>query len=222
MTQTAQMDRLTAGDGHQFDCWVHPAEGTAKGGIVILQEIFGVTDQLKGVAAHYAAQGYDVAIPALFDRRKPGTVVPFDQGPVGRDLMLSLPADEVMQDVQAAAVRVGGDGKVGVIGFCWGGGLAVRAAQVLDIAAAVAFYGTRLNLYQEDDLKAPVQMHLGTTDDHVPPDMREAFAARFPQAEIHMYEAGHAFANDARPSHVPDSANTAHERAAGFLEKHLS
>lgn len=216
------MTKLTAADGHSFDCWMHPAEGTAKGGIVILQEIFGVTDQLKGVAAKYAALGYDVAIPALFDRREPGTVVPFDQGPKGRDLMLSLPADEVMQDVQACVAKLSdGGNKVGVIGFCWGGGLVVRAAQTLDIAAGVAFYGTRLNLYLEDDIKAPVLMHLGTTDDHVPPEMREEFAKRFPSVEIHMYDAGHAFANDARPSYVAEAADPAHERTKAFLAQHL-
>lgn len=217
---TGKTERLTAADGHEFDVWMQPAEGTAKAGIVVLQEIFGVTDQLKGVAAHYAAQGYDVAIPALFDRRAPGTVVPFDEGPKGRDLMLSLPADEVMQDVKACVEKLSEGGKkVGVIGFCWGGGLAVRAAQVLDIAGAVAFYGTRLNLYQADDLKAPVLMHLGESDDHVPPEMRDAFAARYPEVEIHMYDAGHAFANDARPSYVPEAAAKAHERAAAFLDR---
>ena len=216
------MTKLTATDGHEFDCWMQNAEGEARGAIVILQEIFGVTDQLKGVAARYAKLGYNVAIPALFDRRQRGTVVPFDQGPVGRDLMLSLPADEVMLDVAATVSKLGKGGlNVGVIGFCWGGGLAVRAAQTQDIAAAVAFYGTKLNLYQDDDLKAPVLMHLGTTDDHVPPEMRDAFTARFPEVEVHMYEAGHAFANDARTSHVPDAAETAHDRTAAFLAKHL-
>lgn len=221
MSQTPGSETLTAADGHVFDCWIRPADGTATGGIVLLQEIFGVTDQLKGVAADYAARGFDVAIPALFDRRAPGTVVPFDRAAEGRELMLSLPADEVMQDVRAAAARVGEGQKVGVIGFCWGGGLAVRAAQTTDIAAAVSFYGTRLNLYQADDLRAPLQMHLGARDDHVPPEMRAAFTARFPEAEVFLYDAGHAFANDARPSHDPDAARMAHDRAAAFLSRHL-
>ncbi len=218
----AGMERLTAADGHEFDCWVQPAEGAARGGIVVLQEIFGLTEQLKGVARRYAAQGYDMAVPALFDRRERGTVLAFDQGAHGRDLMLSLPADEVMQDVAAAADRVRGAGKVGVIGFCWGGGLAIRAAQVCDIAAAVAFYGTRLPQYQEADLRAPVQFHFGGTDEHVPAEMRAAFLARFPTVEAHVYEAGHAFANDARSTYVADAAEAAHSRTAEFLERHLA
>ena len=188
MKDTPGNQRLKASDGHEFDCWTHPAEGPSKGGIVILQEIFGVTDQLKGVAATYAGLGYDVAVPALFDRREPGTVVPFDQGPKGRDLMLSLPADEVMLDVAAVvAMLAEGGKKVGVIGYCWGGGLAVRAAQVLPIAAAVAFYGTRLNHYLADDLKAPVQFHVGEADDHIPAEMQAALTRRFPAVELFTY-----------------------------------
>ena len=80
---------LKAADGHTLECWIEPAHGERKGGIVILQEIFGVTDQLKGVAARYAALGYEVAIPALFDRREKGAVVPFDQAPKGREMMLA-------------------------------------------------------------------------------------------------------------------------------------
>ena len=75
----AMMTRLTAADGHQLDCWIEPAKGERRGGLVIIQEIFGVTDQLKGVAARYAALGHEVAIPALFDRKERGAVIPFDQ-----------------------------------------------------------------------------------------------------------------------------------------------
>jgi len=82
------MTKITAADGHTLDAWIEPAEGPRKGGIVILQEIFGITEQLKGVAARYAALGYEVAIPALFDRQKPGTVVAFDRFDEGRALML--------------------------------------------------------------------------------------------------------------------------------------
>jgi carboxymethylenebutenolidase len=217
------METLTATDGHEFDCWMEAADGTASAGIVILQEIFGVTDQLKGVARRYAAQGYDVAIPALFDRQERGAEIPFDSPAKGRDLMLTADLDGTMRDAGSAveALRARGH-KVGVIGFCWGGGLALRAAQVLNVAAAVSFYGTRLTQYLDDPLKAPVQGHFGTQDDHTPTEMLEAVKAAFPDIEMHMYEAGHAFANDARPSHVPEAAALAHERTAAFLARHLA
>jgi len=221
-TIAGEMVRLTAADGHKLDCWMEPARGSRKGGLVILQEIFGVTDQLKGVAAHYAAQGLDVAIPALFDRKERGAVIPFSEGPRGRDIMLASDLTETMTDtdaaVQALAAR---GGKVAVMGFCWGGGLALRAAQVLDIAGAVAFYGTRLPQYLDRPLKAPLLCHFGSQDDHVPPEMIDEAKAYLPEMEVHLYEAGHAFANDARPSYVPEAAALAHRRSEAFLSKVL-
>ncbi len=217
------MTDLTAGDGHTLECWIEDAHGSRKGGVVILQEIFGVTDQLKGVAKRYAALGYDVAIPALFDRHEKGAVIPFDQGPRGRDMMLAADLDQTMLDIDAAvqALKVKG-GKVGVVGFCWGGGLALRTAQVLDVDGAVAFYGTRLTQYLDRPLKAPLMAHFGTLDDHVPPEMRAAAEACLPEMEVHLYEAGHAFANDARPSFVPAAADLAHDRTAEFLARVLA
>jgi carboxymethylenebutenolidase len=217
------MTQIKAADGHILDCWIEPAKGERKGGIVILQEIFGVTDQLKGVAATYAALGYEVAIPALFDRQERNVVVPFDKGLKGRDLMLAAKLDETMQDVAAAVAALAKNGgKVGVIGFCWGGGLAIRAAQTLDIAAAVAFYGTRLPQYLDRPLKAPMQGHWGTQDDHVPAEMLAEAQAYLPQMEVHTYTAGHAFANDARPTFIPDVAAKAHARTQDFLHKHIA
>lgn len=214
------MTSLTAADGHKLDCWIEKADGTRHGGIVILQEIFGVTDQLKGVAKRYAALGYEVAIPALFDRREKNAVIPFNEGPRGRELMLASDLKQTMTDIDAAVRAL--DGKIGVIGFCWGGGLAIHAAQALEVACAVAFYGTRLPEYTGQPLKAPVLAHFGSTDDHVPPEIRAAAKEEWPEMEMHLYEAGHAFANDARPSFVPKAAALAHERTQAFLEKHLS
>lgn len=215
------MTELTAADGHRLDCWIEPAKDTRKGGVVILQEIFGVTDQLKGVARHYADLGYEVAIPALFDRHEKGAVIPFDQGPRGRDMMLAADLDQTMMDIDGAVrtLKARG-GKVGVIGFCWGGGLALRAAQVLDVDCAVSLYGTRLTQYLDRPLKAPLMAHFGTLDDHVPPEMRAAAQAALPEMEVHLYEAGHAFANDARPSYVREAATLAHARTADFLAAH--
>ncbi len=216
------MTRLKASDGHELDCWMAPAKGDRRGGVVILQEIFGVTDQLKGVAKRYAALGYDVAIPALFDRKERGAVIPFSEAPRGRDIMLASDLEETMRDVAAAVAALNRrGGGVAVIGFCWGGGLAIRSAQVLDIAGAVAFYGTRLPQYLDKPLKAPVLGHFGATDDHVPPEMLDAAKAALPEMEVHMYDAGHAFANDARPSYVPAAADKAHARTEAFLAKVL-
>jgi len=216
------MKTITASDGHKLSCWFEPAQGERRGGVVILQEIFGVTDQLKGVAAKYAALGYEVAIPALFDRQERDAVIPFDQGPRGRDMMLASDLEKTTADIDAAVKALSANGgKVAVIGFCWGGGLALRAAQSLDIAAGVAFYGTRLPQYLDRPLKAACLGHFGTKDDHVPAEMLDEAKAYLPEMEIHMYEAGHACANDARPSYVPSAADLAHTRTKEFLAKHV-
>jgi carboxymethylenebutenolidase len=217
------MTTLSAADGHQFECWLEPAKGDRVGGLVILQEIFGVTDQLKGVARQYADLGCEVAIPALFDRKERGAVVPFDQAPRGRDMMLAADLNKTMADIAASVDYLKSKGgKVAVMGFCWGGGLAVRSAQKLDIAGAVVFYGTRLPQYLDSPLNAPVLGHFGTKDDHIPPEMLDEAKAYLPEMEVHMYEAGHAFANDARPAYAAEAADLAHERTRDFLQKVLA
>jgi carboxymethylenebutenolidase len=217
------MTELTAADGHVLDCWIEPAVGARTGGLVILQEIFGVTDQLKGVAKRYAALGYEVAIPALFDRHEKGAVIPFDSPARGRDMMQASDLEKTMLDVDAAVQALAAKGgKVAVMGFCWGGGLALRAAQKLDIAAAISFYGTRLTQYLDTPLKAPLLGHFGTKDDHVPAEMLAEAKAFLPEMEVHMYEAGHAFANNARSAYVADAAELAHARTVEFLARHMA
>jgi carboxymethylenebutenolidase len=217
------MVQLTAEDGHTFECWRVPAEGARRGGVVIVQEVFGVTDQLKGVARRYAALGYEVMIPALFDRVQRGVVVGFDEIDKARALMGAADPAKALTDIAAtvAALAAGG-GKVAVIGFCWGGGLALRTAQILDIAGAVSFYGTRLGTWLDRPLRAPVEGHFGAEDDHTPPQLLAEVAAYLgPDFKAFTYPAGHAFANDERPSYVPEAAEAAHARTAAFLAAHV-
>lgn len=218
------MEQITAADGHSLACHIEPAQGNARAGIVILQEIFGVTDQLISVARMYADLGYEVAVPALFDRQARGTVIPFDDAPAGRELMLTAKLEETVADIDAAVAYLKAKGlKVGVIGYCWGGGLALRAAQKCDVDASVAFYGTSLPNYLDAPLAAPFMGHFGTTDDHVPPAMLDEAQAYLPEMEVHMYEAGHAFANAARPAaYVAEAADLAHARTQAFFAKYLS
>lgn len=214
---------LTAADGHSFDCWLHEAEGERRGGLVIVQEIFGVTDQLKAVAARYAARGYDVAIPALFDRQRKGAVLAFDNIAEARALMVGADVDKAILDVDAtvAALAARG-GKVGVIGYCWGGGVALRAAQVCDVACGVSFYGTRLQAYLDRPLPVPVQGHFGSRDDHTPVEVLNQVQATYPNFEVNLYDAGHAFANEERPAiHNAEATALAYQRTDAFLARTL-
>lgn len=216
-----EMTELTAADGFSlqaFHAW--PKQGS-KGGLVVLQEIFGLTDQLKAVVRSYARDaGYDVIFPCVFDRVAPGTVVPFSEPNRGRDLAYGLPLDKVMLDIDAAVRRVQGKQGVAVLGFCWGGGVIVRAAAELDLRCAVAFYGTRLSTYLDQAPRCPLMFHFGATDPNSPPDLIETVRRTFPSAEIFIYEAGHAFANDVRPTYVEEAAKLARARTLDFLNKH--
>ena len=212
--------KLTAADGFSFEAFrARPAQA-GKGGLVILQEIFGLTDQLKGVARSYALEGYDAIVPCLFDRVAPGTVVPFSEANRGRDLAYGLSLDKGMLDIDAAARKVRTDRGVSVLGFCWGGGVIVRAAAEIELRSAIAFYGTRLMTYLDQKVKCPLLFHFGSTDPNSPPETIEAVKRVFPAAETYIYEAGHAFANDVRPTFVEAAAKTAHSRTLDFLTRH--
>jgi carboxymethylenebutenolidase len=213
------MLRLTAADGFAFDAFKAAAGVNRVGGLVILQEIFGLTDQLKSVARFFAGNGFDAIVPSLMDRAAPGTVVPFDQPDRARELMFAIPPEKMGLDIAAAVGAVEGRGGVSVLGFCLGGGLALRAASELTLASGVSYYGTRLGALLDKPPRCPMLFHFGATDTHSPPDVIAAVKRAIPAAETFVYQAGHAFANDARATYVKDAAETAHARTLEFLRK---
>jgi carboxymethylenebutenolidase len=211
---------LKAADGFSFEAFqASPKQGN-KGGLVVLQEIFGLTDQLKGVVRSYARDGYDTIIPCLYDRVAPATVVPFNEPDRGRDLAYGLPLDKAMLDIAATVERVRGKHGVSILGFCWGGGVIIRAAAELKLRSAIAFYGTRLATYFDQKPKCPLLFHFGATDPNSTPETIEAVRRAFPSAETYIYEAGHAFANEVRPAYVEAAAKLARSRTIDFLAKH--
>ena len=213
------MIRLTAADGFALDAFEASAGGDRAGAVVILQEIFGLTDQLRSVARFFARNGFDAIVPSLVDRASPGTVVPFDQPDRGRELMSGIPWEKTRLDIAAAVGRVDRGRGVSAVGFCLGGGLALRAACDLALAGAVSYYGTRLGSYLDKTPRCPMLFHFGATDTHSPSEVIEAVKRAIPAAETHVYRAGHAFANDARATYVKDAAETAHARTLEFLRK---
>jgi carboxymethylenebutenolidase len=213
------MIRLTSADGFAFDAFKATAGASRVGGLVILQEIFGLTDQLKSVARFFAGNGFDAIVPSLIDRASPGTVVPFGEPDRARELMFSISWEKTALDIAAAVRAVEGRGGASVLGFCLGGGLALRAASELTLAAAVSYYGTRLGSLLDKPPRCPMLFHFGATDTHSPPEVIEAVKKAIPAAETHIYQAGHAFANDQRTTYVKDAAETAHARTLEFLRR---
>lgn len=216
MKLVSQTIGLTAKDGFHLKAFLCTPP-LPRGGLVILQEIFGVAEQLKGVARYFAEQGYETIVPALYDRVSPDTVIPFDEIERGRETMQKLNLEQTLLDVEAAIARVDHGRGVSVLGYCWGGGIAMRAAGQCRLTGAIAYYGTALQKHLVNGARCPTLFHFGETDSHTPVEVIDAVCQALPDAEIHLYAAGHAFANDARPSYVEAAARLANQRSLAFL-----
>jgi len=215
---------LTAADGHTLDAFQSLPDGPVRGSLVVIQEIFGVNDHVRGVAEGFALDGFAVVAPALFDRVTRGVALGYTAQDVarGRELRGQVGWDEAVADVGAAVQAVVGWGRVGVVGYCWGGSLAWLAATRLGPAAAVCYYGGQIADFAEEAPLCPVLMHLGETDAMIPADAVARVRAAQPGVEIHTYPAGHGFNCDARADFDARSAATARERTLAFLGAHLS
>jgi len=219
---------ITSDDGFIFDAFYAPAYGEKIGSVIIIQEIFGLTEQLKAVAWQYAEQGYDAIVPALFDRHAPNTVIPFSTPLIGREIAWALDPDKVAMDIDATRNHVAGGMGVSLVGFCWGGGQAFRLACDTSLApftSATAYYGTALEKHLAANPQGPacpMLFHFGDTDDHTPKEVIKAVADALPDATICIFNAGHAFANDHRETYVAEAAQQAWQTTLTFLEQHHS
>lgn len=225
----SQFIDLDAQDGFRFPAYVAEPAGQPRGAIVVLQEIFGVNSHIRSVADGYAAAGYLAVAPATFHRVKPDVELGYtgDDMQAGSTLKAAveaLPAPGVLQDVQAAVDYAARAGKVGIVGFCWGGLLTWRAAaSVSGLAAAVPYYGGGMTTPEESarQPKVPVLAHFGERDHWIPVDTVEAFRAAHPEVEVHVYAADHGFNCDQRGSHDAEAATLARERTMAFFAKHV-
>ncbi len=221
---------LTSADGSLIPMYVARPAGKPKGGVVVIQEIFGVNSHIRSVADGYAAAGYLVVAPSTFHRVKSGVELGYESNDVTEGLELKsavekLPAPGVMQDIQAAIEFVAQAGKVGVLGFCWGGLLTWRAACTLNgLSAAAPYYGGGMT--SDEEIAAatavPVLAHFGAQDQLIPIAGVEKFAKANPQVEVHIYPADHGFNCDQRGSYHAGSAALARERTLKFFERHLA
>lgn len=217
-------------DGHKLDGYlVHPA-GTPKGGVIVLQEIFGVTSHIRKVTEDFARQGYLALAPALFDRLKPGIELEYTAIEAGIDLMQKLKLDEIALDLKAtvAALRrelaalPGAGSKIGAVGYCWGGSVADLAACRTDIDAAVSYYGRATVGWLDEQPRCPVLYHYGALDPLIPPELVQQITAGRPGQTVHVYaEAGHGFNCNDRHEFNAASAELALKRTLEFFSRHL-
>lgn len=219
--------QLTAADSHVFSVYRSEPNGASKGAVVIVQEIFGVTNHIRSVADRYAAAGYLALAPAFYDRIRPGLELTPQQFDEARSSAGQLQDANTYADL-ATTVHYASNGKlaqkVAVIGYCWGGTVAHVAACRLPIAAAVSYYGTRTTQYLSEAVQAPVLYHFGELDTFLTADTLAQIKAANPQGEYHVYiGAKHAFNNDQRPDNYhPEAAALALQRSLSFLAQHLS
>ena len=218
----SQTIKLTAADGVTIDAYRADPAGTPKGGLVVLQEIFGVNPHIRRVADGFAAEGYLVIAPALFDRVKPGVELDYSQEGMaaGIGLMKDIDGDKALLDVAAAVKAAAAGGKVGVVGYCWGGSLAYAAACSIDgVAAAVGYYGGNIAKSLDRKPKVPLMLHFGERDAHIPKSDVDAIKAALPDVPVFTYDADHGFNCDARGSYDKPSAAQALDRTLYFLAR---
>ena len=174
---------LTASDGHSFEAYLATPAATPKAAVVVIQEIFGVNAHIKEVADRFAAAGYLVIAPALFDRMAPDITLAYDGDGVTEGRGLKEQADANSEfDVKAAIDHVASAGAIGAVGFCWGGSLAWRMAcdKTSGLAAAISYYGGELPSLAGRDAACPVMAHFGIHDASIPEAGARSFAAAQP------------------------------------------
>jgi carboxymethylenebutenolidase len=197
--------------------------GKPKGGIVVVQEIFGVNAHIRSVADGFAAHGYTAIAPAFFDHVESGVELRYDPADYKQGIALAgeVGFDRAIEDVASAAESIKSAGKIGVVGYCWGGTVAFLAAIRLGLPA-VSYYGARNTAFLGERPQAPVQFHFGQRDDSIPPAAVQKHREELPQMEVYTYPTGHAFNRDIDPTHYDvASATLALERTLAFFDRHL-
>lgn len=217
---------LTASDGHSLGAYVAEPAGTAKGGLVVIQEIFGVNSHVRNLVDEFAAAGYLAIAPALFDRVEPGMDLGYDETDfaLARETRGKLKDDGILADVDAAAKHVASAGKVGLIGYCFGGYVAWISGCNLDsLAASVACYGGGVAARAANDTpKIPIQMHFGDKDHAIPMGDVQKIRDAHPEVSTFIYDdAGHGFCCEERDVHNASARARCHARSLEFIGAHM-
>jgi carboxymethylenebutenolidase len=215
---------LTASDGHRLNAYVAEPAGKPRGAVIVVQEIFGVNSHIRSVADGYAQDGYLAIAPAMFDRAQRGYESGYSQPEIaaGVEVMKKMDWNQAMLDVGAALDHAKSAGKVGIVGFCWGGAVAwLAASRVPGLAAAVPYYGGAIPNFKDEKPRIPVMLQFGETDHSIPLEKAKEVAAANPEATSHFYPAGHGFNCEQRGSYHEASAKQARERTLEFFRKHV-
>jgi len=219
------MTELTTADGHTLGAYKAEPSGSAKGGVVVIQEIFGVNQHIKNLVDEFAKNRYVAIAPALFDRKEKGLELGYGQDDFGkgRDTRGSLDDDGIQNDVQAAINDVSSAGKVGIVGYCFGGYVSWLAACKCDgLAAASTFYGGGIHAKRDDTPKVPVIFNFGDKDGGIPLNQVAEIKEAHPDIPCYVYDdAGHGFCCDDRESYNQGACERAHKRTLDHFGQHV-
>ena len=202
--------------------WQALPDAPARAGLVVIQEIFGANAHIRHVAEQYAAEGYAVLAPSFFDPIEPGLQLDYDAAGTarGKALVDELGVVRAVDIVDAAARALAGYGKVGTVGYCWGGTIALLAAQRLGLPSA-SYYGARDLPFLDAAFKAPAIFHFGELDPSIPAAAVAAHREKQPAMPVYVYPADHAFNREVGTHYHAPSADLARERTLAFLEENL-
>jgi carboxymethylenebutenolidase len=207
----------------RLHAWRADPEGVPRGALVVVQEIFGVNPHIRTVAEGFARDGYIALAPAYFDAIEPGVELDYDAEGIarGKALITALGLERAADITGAAAETLSAHGKVGTVGYCWGGTVALMAALRLGLPSA-SYYGARNVPFLQEAPRAPVIFHFGERDASIPPETVQAHRDALPQMEVFTYPAGHGFNCDLRADYDPASARLARERTLNFFARNLA
>jgi len=217
-----KMIQLTTSDDHRLEAYRAEPAGNPKAGLVILQEVFGVTRHIRQVADEYATEGFLAIAPNLFDRVEPGLELDYSAVDRGRETMMRLDLEEVVIDVAAAADSVRSAGNVGAVGYCWGGAIADLAACRIQLAAGASYYGRMIVEWLDLKPTCPMIYHFGDQDPLIPVEAIQQIQNARPAGMVYVYpNAGHGFNCEDRADFHPESAQLARERTLNFFKINL-
>jgi len=221
MTTSGTMISTAMSDGAEIGVYHVEPKGQRKGGLVLIQEIFGVTDHIKDLCHGYADDGYEVLAPALYDRVAPNFQASYEPQDIQQAIKVarelhSFP--QALEDVQTCIDAMKAKGPVFITGYCYGGSVAwAMACRSPDLAAASGYYGSMVPSMADQIPKCPTILHFGRHDHGIPMDGVEAVAAKHPEVGVYIYDAGHGFNSDRRTDYDPASAQLARDRTLALF-----
>lgn len=218
--------QIRAVDGFAVGAYEAVPDEAPRGGIVVIQEIFGVNSHIRAVTDSYAAEGYAAIAPQVFDRAQRDVELGYENADMAEGRRLAFEAtdqEHTLWDLQAAIEEIGKYGNVGVVGYCYGGLLTwLSACRLRGISAASGYYGGGIASQKDLEPSCPTILHFGELDAHIPMSQVDEIKAAHTDMDVYTYPADHGFNCDHRESFHPESAATARQRTLDFFAEHLA